>query len=96
MLPSRIDWNARELTLHWDGGHAPTQLDAAMVRQACRCAECLHCPPRPDAAVRLASMELVGHYGVRLFFSDTHSRGIFPWSLLRELGQENAVQGPPQ
>lgn len=84
MPPTRIDWNAGGLTLHWDQPPAITHAPAALLRSACRCAECLHCVPQVDTNVQLVSVELVGHYGLRLFFSDSHARGIFPWSMLHD------------
>ncbi|MGD9885695.1 MAG: gamma-butyrobetaine hydroxylase-like domain-containing protein [Reyranella sp.] len=40
--------------------------------------------------VTISSIEAVGHYAVRLIFDDGHDSGIFSWSYLRELGEEQA------
>ncbi len=40
--------------------------------------------------VGIAELEPVGHYAVRIRFTDGHDTGIFSWTLLRQLGQEHA------
>ncbi len=37
-------------------------------------------------AVNIVSIEPVGHYAVRLIFSDSHSSGLYTWDYLYELG----------
>jgi DUF971 family protein len=39
----------------------------------------------------VAATEPIGNYALRLFFSDGHDRGIYPWSYLRELAGQQAV-----
>jgi DUF971 family protein len=41
-------------------------------------------------AVGIAAVEPVGHYAVRIRFTDGHDTGIYSWALLRQLGQEHA------
>lgn len=38
--------------------------------------------------VFIKSIEPVGHYAVKLIFSDGHSTGLYTWSYLQELGNE--------
>ena len=38
--------------------------------------------------VNIAAVEPVGHYAVRIKFSDGHDTGIFSWALLHRMGQE--------
>ncbi len=38
--------------------------------------------------VGIAAVEPVGHYAVRIRFTDGHDSGIFSWTLLRQLSQE--------
>lgn len=38
--------------------------------------------------VMITQLEPVGHYAVRIIFSDGHSTGIFSWSYLFELGRD--------
>ena len=40
--------------------------------------------------VGITAMEPVGHYAIRIRFTDGHDTGIFSWALLRQLGQEQA------
>ena len=40
--------------------------------------------------VGITAVEPVGHYAVRITFSDGHDTGIFSWALLRQLAQEHA------
>ncbi|WP_181704226.1 gamma-butyrobetaine hydroxylase-like domain-containing protein [Chthonobacter albigriseus] len=37
--------------------------------------------------VQILGVEPVGSYAVRLRFDDMHDTGIFPWGLLREMGE---------
>jgi len=36
--------------------------------------------------VEITAIEPVGHYAVRLLFSDGHNTGLYTWAYLRELG----------
>ena len=36
--------------------------------------------------VKIAAVEPVGHYAIRIIFDDKHDTGIYSWSYLRELG----------
>ena len=38
--------------------------------------------------VGILRLEPVGHYAVRIVFDDLHDSGIYPWALLRRLGEE--------
>ncbi len=40
--------------------------------------------------VRIARIEPVGHYAVRIVFSDNHSTGLYTWAYLRDLGQNQS------
>ncbi len=78
------------LTLRWaEGDYIVTS--AAALRAACRCAECrasaAGTPVEGHATVKLTGVTPVGQYALQLTFSDGHDRGIYPWSLLLELGQ---------
>lgn len=41
--------------------------------------------PRPSGPLVATHAELVGNYGLRIFFSDGHHTGIYTWSYLREI-----------
>jgi DUF971 family protein len=40
-----------------------------------------------DAEITVVEAKPFGVSGLQLFFSDGHSRGVFPWAYLRELGE---------
>lgn len=40
--------------------------------------------------VSIEKIEVAGNYGLRLYFDDGHSSGIFTWSLLEQLGANQA------
>jgi DUF971 family protein len=40
--------------------------------------------------VKIANVEQVGHYAIRIIFDDKHDTGIYSWSYLRELGDTYA------
>ena len=44
--------------------------------------------------VNIRAIEPVGHYGVLLRFDDGHDTGIYTWSTLRELGEQQATRWP--
>jgi DUF971 family protein len=43
-------------------------------------------------AVTIDRIEPVGHYAVRLHFSDGHNTGLYTWPVLRGLGENQAAQ----
>nr|WP_070960452.1 gamma-butyrobetaine hydroxylase-like domain-containing protein [Hyphomonas sp. Mor2] len=49
-------------------------------------------PPPPVISDDLGvdKADPVGRYAVRIFFSDSHSSGLFTWAYLRELGEKLA------
>jgi DUF971 family protein len=77
------------LAITWPDG-AACRLDAGVLRQASRAAseirrqaDGIELAIEPD--LRVEAIEPVGNYALRLFFSDGHDRGIYPWVYLREL-----------
>ncbi|MBI1385356.1 MAG: DUF971 domain-containing protein [Rhizobiales bacterium] len=42
--------------------------------------------------VRIAGLEPVGNYAVRINFDDRHSTGLYAWKYLRALGREHATR----
>lgn len=42
--------------------------------------------------VGIMRIEPVGHYAVRIVFDDLHDSGIYPWALLRQLGEEQPAR----
>lgn len=87
--PSTVELAPDRLRLHWPDGVA--ELDAATLRAACRCGGCrAGRNVSTDSPPRLVGAEPVGLYALQLRFSDGHERGIYPWSLLRELPRAGA------
>ncbi|MFK8052486.1 MAG: gamma-butyrobetaine hydroxylase-like domain-containing protein [Woeseiaceae bacterium] len=43
-------------------------------------------------SVRIIRIEPVGHYALKLFFSDGHQSGIYSWAYFRQLGEEQNVR----
>jgi DUF971 family protein len=83
------------LGLVWPDGRAAA-LDAARLRCACRCADCVRrrasgSPWQPPATLAVTALDPVGHYAIAISFSDGHARGIYPWSYLRSLAEEAAA-----
>jgi DUF971 family protein len=77
------------LTIVWPDGTA-SRLEAGVLRRASRAASEIRrladgteLVVAPD--LRVEAVEPVGNYALRLFFSDGHDRGIYPWAYLREL-----------
>ena len=44
--------------------------------------------------VKIARLEPVGHYAVRIVFDDGHDTGLFTWVYLRELGEKHEEKWP--
>jgi len=42
--------------------------------------------------VRIARLEPVGNYAVRILFDDGHDTGLYSWAYLRELGEEEETK----
>ncbi len=47
--------------------------------------------PRGKQDVAITGIEPVGHYAVRLVFSDGHASGLYSWDWLRHLGANQAA-----
>ena len=94
--PIAMDVRPDAVRLQWANG--VSELSTADLRAACRCGGCRVArlrgePPTDDAQTRLSSAAPVGRYAVQLTFADGHDRGIYPWALLRELGQRRPPDG---
>ena len=42
--------------------------------------------------VNIVAVEPVGHYAVRLIFSDSHNSGLYSWDYLHELGSQRLIK----
>ncbi len=50
---------------------------------------------RGEGPLRLLDAELVGHYALRLRFSDGHHTGIYSWDYLREIDPARSREPAP-
>lgn len=44
--------------------------------------------------IKIARLEPVGNYAVRVVFDDGHDTGLYSWSYLRELGEDEETKWP--
>jgi len=51
-------------------------------------------PVAGKRAVRIAQLEPVGNYAVRIVFDDGHDTGLYSWGYLRELANQKGVRWP--
>ncbi len=98
MQPHEIRLNARKdlLTVAWPDGEA--HLRAEYLRVESPSAEVKgHGPGQArlvsgKAGVTIRSLTPVGAYAVKIGFSDGHETGLYTWTYLRELADEEAVR----
>lgn len=94
---SIVDHRAgRHLSVTWADGRR-VDLSYRALRSHCMCADCRVGRAGADNAaepwgalipedLELTGVHPIGHYALQLAFSDGHDRGIYPWSMLRDLG----------
>ena len=92
-IPSEITRaNVADIRILWKGAHNSVY-PARYLRLRCPCAGCvdewtgkrfLRESEVPQEIVP-SSLELVGRYGLRVYWSDGHSDGIYTFNFLREL-----------
>lgn len=81
----------KEVVITWDTGEV-FHYSMEYLRVKCPCADC--CGHTPDQAklidgkenVTLKTITPIGHYAVKLIFSDDHDSGVFSWPTLFDLG----------
>lgn len=66
-------------------------LSGELLRRACRCASCRAAQIQdsfdPGVGIKVVAVKPFGVAGLQLFFSDLHSRGVYPWAYLRGLSR---------
>ncbi|MEO5363926.1 MAG: gamma-butyrobetaine hydroxylase-like domain-containing protein [Magnetococcus sp. DMHC-8] len=92
-IPTEIRQKSQERSVQitWDTGEV-FSYSMEYLRVKCPCADC--CGHTPEQAklvdgkeqVTIQSLVPVGHYAVKLRFSDGHDSGVFSWSTLFDLG----------
>ncbi len=103
--PTRIDLKKdRGLTVEWSDGttsyysiaylrRMSPSADVAQLREELARNPLTVLPSSPAGALAAESAELVGHYALRIRFTDGHDTGIYSWRYLREI--DPAKQRPP-
>jgi DUF971 family protein len=87
--------DASRLRIRWQDGHS-SEYTPRELRLACPCAGCVDEMTgrpilRPETVpedIHPLAIRYVGRYALQFDWSDGHSTGIYPFSLLRELGAE--------
>ncbi|WP_439134818.1 gamma-butyrobetaine hydroxylase-like domain-containing protein [Pseudomaricurvus sp.] len=93
MTPTKIQLHKKAKTLDVQYGNQLFTLPAEFLRVHSPSAEVQgHGPGQAvlqhgKKHVAIDKIEAVGNYGLRIYFSDQHDSGIFTWSYLHELGQ---------
>lgn len=94
--PEKIELKSgTSVIVTWGDGRIDA-MPATVLRDACACAACRNAPtPLPPAdpgTCRILSVGLVGAYAVNLVFApDGHSTGIYPYTVLRSIGDGLAI-----
>jgi DUF971 family protein len=90
MSPAKVELVAgATLTITWEDGRT-TVLTASRLRAACPCAGCREPGQEPPAgaAAEIREVRMVGGYALGFTFGpDNHQTGIYPYDLLRRLGE---------
>jgi ATP-binding protein involved in chromosome partitioning len=89
--PARIEVDGTTVTIEWDDDRVDV-FDATVLRLACPCAGCREPASTAKVAaagsVSVTGARLVGGYAINLTFGpDGHATGIYPFTLLRDLGE---------
>jgi ATP-binding protein involved in chromosome partitioning len=90
-LPVSLTRRDDGLLVEWDREGHRALFPARDLRLACACAECVEemsgrpllDPARVPEDIRPLRLELVGGYGLRVFWSDGHHTGIYTFERLR-------------
>jgi len=85
------------IAIHWADGVSHT-FEMSVLRFKCPCAQCVEewtgkilVRWEDCREVRLRRMEQMGSYAFSLNFSDGHETGIYPFKMLRRLGETPPV-----
>jgi DUF971 family protein len=93
----RLDGDKTTLTVSFDNGER-FALAAEYLRVESPSAEVQGHGPgqkqivRGKEKVKIAGLEPVGNYAVRILFDDGHDTGLYSWDYLGELGREHAAR----
>ncbi len=100
LLPLSLKREGDGLKIEWNDGSVTT-VAWRKLRTSCPCATCMEERKKPADPFRLLSpqevaagapapvaMTAVGRYAYQIKWNDGHDTGIYPLSLLRELGEK--------
>lgn len=101
LIPEKIEHDEINIRLSWRDG-IKTEIDAYTLRTLCPCALCVDertgkkILRNEDVPLTIKALNLrtVGRYGLMVDFSDGHNKGIYRFSMLKQVGetaQDNSV-----
>jgi DUF971 family protein len=106
MAPQKIKVESDKLYLKWNDG-TENIITLKYLRDECPCANCkgetillkTYRPRQLNIAstemYKIENIQLVGEYGIQLFWKDGHNTGIYSWDYLYKLAQDEN-SGQPQ
>jgi prepilin-type processing-associated H-X9-DG protein len=88
------------LRITWADDHI-SRYSAAGLRRACPCAQCVNewtgqrvlKPETISQELTITDFNIVGRYAVNFLWSDGHATGIYSFRYLRELCEQDNIQG---
>lgn len=88
------------LELEWEEGSSSVKLPYKYLRNECPCAGCkdewtgarILDPSSIADDIKIADMELVGSYALKIGWSDGHNSGLFTWENLRRISDDYSTQ----
>ncbi len=97
VTPAGMKPTRKGIIIQWEDG-TDLSYDFRGLRLACPCASCIDentgekllVPAMVPVDITASHMESVGAYAVKFNFSDGHSTGIYPFALLRHIGEARA------
>ena len=78
--------NQKSFCIHWSDG-SKTKIQNALLQERCPCAKCLKKKGAIDETVKVLKVTPVGRYALAFTFSTGCSHGIYPYPLLKEVGE---------
>lgn len=97
MTPTKVQLHKKARTLDVQYGSKLYTLPAEFLRVHSPSAEVQGHGPGQEVLqhgkkhVAIDKIEATGNYGLRIYFSDKHDSGIFTWSYLHELGENQTA-----
>jgi len=96
-----VDRERQVMEIEWEGGHRTTYT-GEQLRWSCPCAECRGEAGAPGRLSRVKSLapeelrihdvSLIGQYALQIAFESGHATGLYTFSLLRRLGDQEPAR----